>query len=146
MKDGLMIKGTLELIIENKSGSKRVIHKNLITFSGLSWLADMFYGDSVTALSDIAAGSGTTAPTENDVGLETEYSRVAISTTTKLTGPDANKVKISATWGLGAIVGDVTEAGLYAVSMLFNRAVFPAETLTVDDLLVINWTIEFVNV
>ena len=144
-KEKLGVTGTLELTVLHEDGSKTVkVIKNLITLSGLIILANLMANTIPNGIVKTAVGSGTTTPTEGDTSLVNEYSRVDV-VVTKLTGADAMKVEYFSQWGLGAIVGDVTEAGLFTTTQMFNRAVFIAETLTATDLLITKWTIEFSN-
>lgn len=146
LKSNLAIKGTLRLSVTHKDGSvDTFIHDNLLTTSGLAILAELLANTIASGIANIAAGSGTTAATENDVALESEYTRASV-TINKLTGVDSNKVLYTAIFPLGGIVGGVTEAGMFTSTQLFNRAVFTAIPLLATDLLVINWTIEFKNV
>ncbi len=141
-KENLAIKGTLEILV---NGKIVLLQDNLITTNGLTGLADLLASATPIGIAEIAAGSGTTAPTEGDVALETEYSRHSVFIQ-KLTGVDANKVLYTSQWLLGQIIGDVTEAGMFTPSIMFNRATFSPVTLTATDLLVINWTVAFINV
>ena len=143
MKENLMIKGTFEFVVNGVTVSTG---ENLLTFTGLTILAELLANSTPAGLANIAAGSGTTAPTESDVSLEAEYSRKPLIAQ-KLTGPDANKVMYTATWGLGEIIGSVSESGIFTGTEMFNRSTsFVPVVLTATDLLVINWTIAFINV
>ena len=144
-KEKLAVPGVLELIVLHEDGTKttRTI-KNKITLNGLIILANLLANTIPSGIVKTAVGFGTTAAEESDVSLELEDSRVDVLVT-KLTGADAMKVEYFSQWALGAIVGDVTEAGLFTTTLMFNRAVFTAVPLTATDLLITKWTIEFQN-
>ena len=144
-KEKLGVTGTLELTVLHEDGTKTVkTVKNLITLNGLIILANLMANTIPSGIVKTAVGSGIIAPTEGDTSLGSEYSRVDVLVT-KLTGADAMKVEYFSQWALGAIVGDVTEFGLFTTTQMFNRAVATAVPLTVTDLLITKWTIEFQN-
>ncbi len=91
----------------------------------MTWLA----GDSATAPTHIAFGTGTTAATANDTALETELDRTALSTTRSNQQVEFS-VSIPSTEQNGE---DITEVGLINASSdgdLFQRSVFNAISKT----------------
>ena len=93
------------------------------------WITVMrnaMYGDTITAPTHIAIGSGTTTVTGADTTLDTEEDRIACSKT-----KSGNDIVIySSTWGTGDGNGTtVTEAGAInaaSAGTLANRMIFPA--------------------
>ena len=145
-KEKLGVTGTLELTVLHEDGSKTVrTIKNLITLNGLVILANLLANTIPSGIVETSVGYGTTEPDEGDASLSFPYLTLATVLVTKLTGADAMKVEYFSQWELGAIVGDVAEAGLFTTTQMFNRAVFTAVPLTATDLLITKWTIEFKN-
>ena len=87
----------------------------------MTWLA----GDSATAPTHIAFGTGTTAATTNDTTLKTELDRTALSTT-RSNAEVVFSTSIASTEQNGE---DITEVGMLNASSagdLFQRSVFNA--------------------
>ena len=145
----LQIKGTVTLTVIGDGYQISHTFSNLITSFGLAFLAQMVANPAGTTFdSFIAVGTGTTQPTEGDIVLEAELARVS-ATRKALTGGDSNQVEFQAVFGRGVVVGDVTEAGIFDASAggnMFNRSVFTAVPVTVDQALLINWRVAFQNV
>ena len=86
----------------------------MIVDAWLNAVRDFLYGDSITAPTHIAIGTGTTAAAAGDTALETEVfpdgaNRSAISSRTK---PSAKKTRFQMLVGVGEANGeDLTEVG-----------------------------------
>jgi len=90
------------------------------------WLA----GESATAPTHIAVGTGTSASNESDTALDNETFRDAISTTTRESKQITYETIITSTQQNG---NDITEVGLVNANTsgtFFNRTVFAAISKT----------------
>lgn len=103
----------------------------MIVDTGLNAVRDHIFGDSISAPSHIAIGTGTTSPLASDTTLETEIypdgsNRNTITSRTK---PSAKKVRLQTIIAAGEANGMVlTEVGALNAATggaLTNRVVLP---------------------
>lgn len=108
--------------------SKRLLSrrrfKNLAVLSGRNGVRDAIYGDSFTAPSRFALGTGSTAVTAADTELDTEVWRDIFSTKTRASGTVTFKYFLTSTTANG---NTLREAGLFNAASggdMFARVVF----------------------
>jgi len=110
----------------------------MIVDAWLQLVRDMLYGDSVTQVSHLAVGTGTTSETANDTALENEVypdgsNRSAIATRTKPSSKAVQfQMNISASQ-LGGVA--LTECGLFNAASggtMMNRVTHAAINKTTD--------------
>lgn len=106
----------------------------MIVDAWLNAMRNFIYGDSVTAPSHIAIGTGTTASLASDTALETEIlpDGANRNTITSRTKPAAKKVRLQTAIAAGEANGNVlTELGVLNAATggtLMNRVVHTAIT------------------
>lgn len=137
------IKGRVSLVLRDKDGKvkKEVKIENLIVTAGKNFLAN-WLGQSSQAgpfMPFIAIGSGATAPSASDTGLESELTRQqgAISFVN-------NIWTNSYTFLAGDGTGTVTEAGLFSANpggTMMARTTFGDVTKAAGDTLQVTWNI-----
>ncbi len=81
----------------------------MIVDSGLQHMADQMAEQNQTAMSHLAVGTGTNVPGATDTTLQTELSRVALTSVVRAD----KKVTYTATFGPGVGTGALTEAGIF---------------------------------
>lgn len=142
MKDSLSVKGNLKIF---KNGILIGEEKNLVVNNGLNVIAERLAGTAKAAVSHMGIGTGTTAATATDTGLEIPKSvRVAATTIVVANGT----VTITATFTGAAHAGAITEAALFndvSLGQMISRVVFAAYTIGSSDALTITWTLTFAN-
>ncbi len=125
------------------------IIKNLIVNAGLSLVRNLA-GDlsSPDFIKAIAVGTGSTAATNTDTVLETEYIRSAAT----VSAPSAYVLRLTKTFDFGSGVSEnITEAGCFdsateSGSTMFNRTVFSAEAISEAIDLIVTVDITFARV
>jgi len=132
----------LTLLKNGKKIEERKV-KNLVVNSGLNHIADQL-SDSPdeSAMSYMAIGTGTTAPTSSDTALESEVARVALTSKTD----SGSELTYVGEFGEGVGTGAITEAGIFNASSggtMLARQVFSAINKGASDTLRIEWTISF---
>ncbi len=109
---------------------------NTIVNDGLERMAKLINNVDSTYFRAIAIGTGTTAATNSDVALETEYTRALAS----LSYEASYKAKFTKTFSFGSGVSeDITEAGIFdsiteSGSIMLARTTFSAKSVndTID--------------
>ena len=121
-----------------ESLEERVI-KNLVVSAGLAWIASRMVG-TPDVMSHMAVGSGIVAAADANTSLDTEITRVAMTSVTAVGGV----VTYIASYPAGVATGALTEAGILnaaANGTLLARTVFPVVNKGVDDGISITWVI-----
>lgn len=141
MSEKLKASGHLKIVLINELGQivQQGTFKNLITTAGKSWLAERQVA-TPAALSHMAVGTSSTAPTAGDLTLATEVARVALDSASF----SGNVTTYVATFPPGVATGAIVEAGLLNAAtngMLFNRLVFGIYTKGANDTMVMTWEI-----
>jgi hypothetical protein len=116
---------------------------NLIVNDGLEKIIKLLNGIESTYFRSIAIGTGTTAVTNSDSELETEYTR-ELATLSYEADYKAKFVK-TFTFGSG-VEEDITEAGIFdsdtaSGSAMLSRVTFTAKSVSADINLIITATI-----
>ncbi|MCF8719204.1 phage tail protein [Nitrospina gracilis] len=109
----------------------------LVTDAGLDHIAAAMSDSPETAMSHMAVGTGSIAAAAGDTTLETELSRIALTSKTA----SNNKVTYSATFGAGVATGALTEVGILnaaSLGTLLTRIVFAVKNKGSNDTLQID--------
>lgn len=142
IKDSLMMKGQLEILLFDKNNNLKqsVVVPNLVVATGRIYLATLLAQQSVTPMSHMAIGTNTIATNVADTTLGTEVQRAALASVTR----QDNSVTYSATFLGSGQSRSIVEAGIFNNSTggtMLCRSVFGVITKDVDDILTINWTV-----
>ena len=147
LKDCVARKGKLNIELfgpDGKVKEKREI-SNLMVNVGEAHIADQLSSSpGENAMSHMAIGTGTTAPTSANITLANEIDRNALTSRTQGAGGDDNDVIYVGDWAAGDGTGAITEAGILnaaAVGSLLARATFAAINKGASDTLKITWTV-----
>jgi hypothetical protein len=139
-----MPRGRVEIDVENlSSGEKKTVKiDNLVVDNAKNIMAHLLGGEAVAdwAIGKMVFGTGTTAPTESDSGLEIPLTPEKSVT---VDYPDTSSVRFT-----GVLESDeangfpIAEAGLYTASEgMFARIVFGPLSKSADFRFVFRWTI-----
>ena len=113
---------------------------NLIPTVGENLIAGGLRTGTLTAMTHMAIGTGTTAAAAGDTTLETELARVALDST----GGTTNDIIYIATFPPGTGTGAITEAGIFndpTTGTLLARDVFGLKTKDAGDQFIFTWTV-----
>lgn len=138
--------------INEESGRASVYEThNITTDVGLNWIRDLFYGDSVSGLTHIGFGTGTTDETPGDTSLENEVHRAQFTKMEKIPQGLEIKYYLSSTTANGNVLGEAALFGNGATNTagtgdMYARVTFPAESKTNAEAWTITWTLEWVVV
>jgi hypothetical protein len=131
---------TIELFgPDNRLKDKRFI-KNLVLTNGKTLAASRFAGNSLSVLSHMALGTGSTAPDIGDTTLEGEIDRIALLSA----APSLNTITYIASFAPGVATGLLTEAGLFNAAFagtMAARTTFGQVSKGAGDTIVITWVI-----
>jgi hypothetical protein len=120
--------------------SEEFVH-NLVTDVGCAHIADQLASTHDEAeMGWMAIGTGTTSPAAGDTALETELSRVALTSRTQGSGADDHKVTYVASFT--GVTGAVTEAGILnaaSAGTLLARVTFGAKNMVPAETLAFDW-------
>lgn len=144
MKDTLNVKGTVQATLFDEFGNikEQQTVPNLVVQVGLNLIASAVKGNTITAMSHMAIGSGNTSPVAGNTTLETETARVALTSSTAST----NNVVFVANYSAGVGTGAVEECGLFNAGTggtMLSRSTNISLTKGASDTLQITWTITF---
>ena len=142
MKENLTVKGNLKIF---KNGELIGEEKNLVVNNGLNVIAERLAGVNKAAVSHMGIGTGTTAASASDVGLEIPKATRVAATTIVVT---AGSIAITATFTGGTHAGSITEAALFnhaSLGQMISRVVFAPYTIGSSDALTITWILTFAN-
>jgi len=122
--DTISLKGELHIQVRNTQTGVVIerTEKNLVVAIGKAFIASRMASATDPVMSDMAVGTGTTAPAGPDTALETELVRVTLSVSGGT--PSTNTVLYTASFPAGVGTGAITEAGLFGSTML-SRTTFP---------------------
>jgi len=116
--------------------------RNLVVTSGKELVAANLQGGTVTPITHMGVGSGTSAAAAGDVALGAQIDRNALSTSGG--SVTAAVVTYECTWLPGDGTGALTEAGLFSASTggeMLARTVFPVVNKGADDNVTIVWDV-----
>jgi hypothetical protein len=134
----------VELFDENGKRKDLRIVENVVVTVGKNFLADWLTQATQTDyfMRYLALGTGTTAASASDTGLETELSTRVAGTLTDSTNVWQNQ----GTFGPGVDTGAITEAGIFSASSggtMFARQTFPVVNKGAGDSLQLTWQVTF---
>lgn len=132
VRDRGWVRGEVEIIITKKDGTV-IIDKdhNLVVDAGIAQTAKRIFTDTVAPSTYLAIGSGTTAPADGNIALESEFASGGLErktgTPTSVTTTIANdSVLFDATW-YPTVAATVTEVGIFndaSTGTMTGRRVF----------------------
>ena len=143
INENLKLSGQLSIVLKDKAGNVKEQRdvKNLVVNTGLAYIASRMKDTTLSAMSHMGVGSGTTNPAAGNTALETALgARVALTSTTVT----ANAIEYVATFGAGSGTGAVTEAGIFNASSggtLLCRTEFAVINKGASDSMTITWTV-----
>ena len=108
-KSGIRISGHLQIIDTPTGVVLRDCH-NLVVSAGLIFLTGYLSGGTMTAMTRVAVGSGSTGEAAADTGLAAQ---IEDRHTATITEPTPTSVKFSANWPAAAATGNWYEAGIF---------------------------------
>lgn len=118
---------------------------NIVTNAGINLLRDFLSGSSVTGITHLAVGSGTSSPSKTDTTLGSELARAAVGART------ATAQKLTVTYTLpsssAANGHNLTEAGLFNASSsgtMYARATHTAIAKTDAKMVSYTWELTWV--
>jgi len=144
ISDNLRLRGRLDILVTAPDGTikdtKRV--DNLVVTTGKNFVASRMAGTSVSVMSNMSIGTGSTAATAADTTLGSESARVALTSTTV----NNNDVVYLATFPANTPISAaaITEAGIFNASTsgsMLCRTVFSPINKAPADSLTITWTV-----
>lgn len=144
ISDNLRLRGRLDIVVTAPDGTikdtKRV--DNLVVTTGKNFVASRMAGTSVSVMSDMSIGTGSTAAAAADTTLGSESARVSLTSTTV----NNNDVVYLATFPANTptSAAAITEAGIFNASTsgsMLCRTVFSQINKAPADSLTINWTV-----
>ena len=139
--ESLKLKGRLQITMYRESGQiERYDFRNLIVDAGKAFVASRIVGTTANVMTNMAVGTGTTAPAAGNTALQAEVARVAFDNA----GAAGPVVTYSATFGPGVGTGALVEAALLnaaSVGTMFSRVVYPVVNKGAADTMSVTWTI-----
>lgn len=137
LQDNLKMVGHLAIAINDE-----VVQEvpNLVVTSGKGYVANRMKDASVTAMSHMAIGTGSTAAAAGNTALGSEADRNSLTSTTVSGGT----VTYVATFGANEGTGAITEAGLLNASSggtMLCRTVFAVVNKGAQDSMTITWSV-----
>jgi len=140
MDEILKMSGAARFVVFGPRGIRKYECKNLIVDAGKNVVRDLLNAGSGLALSRIAFGTGTTAATTADTGLEAQTFIKNITEKVVSSKQVLCKLFVSS----GEVSGTFNEAGLFASTTLFSRIVLGTAIVKAsDETLYIEWEINF---
>lgn len=139
-KENIKVTGSLEVYINDQ-----VVRSvpNLVVTTGKAFVASRIESNTDTVMTHMAIGTGTTAAASGNTSLETEVSRVALSSTSV----SGSVVTYACVFAAGSPSGSsaVTEAAIFdsaSGGTMLCRTVFPVVNKGASDSLTIVWTVD----
>jgi len=134
--------GMLRVVVIGPDGNVKTdeTFKNLVVNVGKDFVASRMVAASATVMSDMAIGSGTTAPAAGDTTLQSELGRVTLASASA-TGA---VVTYTASFPAGTGTGAVTEAGIFNAAVagtMLCRTVFSVVNKGANDSMSVTWTV-----
>jgi len=146
-EDHLRLKGYLRIIVGEGKNQRVYEYNNLIVDAGANLIRDFLKGDSVSGLTHLALGTGTTSPSTNDVGLENETYRKAFTDV----AVENRLLRIAVFFTSSEYAGDISELGLFGngatdtlgTGTMYSRTTIATITKSNTEPLTVEWTLTF---
>jgi len=142
-------KGTVKLTLYDKDGNVKMesIQENIITNVGRAHFVDQHLpSPAQNIMSHYGVGTGTSTPVLSDTALQTQLSRVALTSTIKHASDD-DIIVYEATFAAGVATGTLTEGGIFnanTAGVMLARSLFsPTVVKGAGDSLRVLHSIEF---
>lgn len=144
--ESLKVKGRLNIVLRDKDGNVKDERDvdNLVVNSGLAYIISRMVGTSMSVMSHMGLGSGTTAAAAAQTDLVSLLGSREVLDSTTIAGANNNQVVYVSSFEAGDATGAVTEAGIFNASTagdMLCRTVFPVVNKGADDALTVTWTI-----
>jgi hypothetical protein len=142
--DNLKVTGRVSISLYDKNGNLKDSRdvKNLVVTAGKGYISGRMITSSVSLMSHMALGSGTTAPAAGDMALESILGvRELLDTGSS---PASGVVLYTSSFEAGDATGAVTEAGIFnsaSGGAMLCRTTFPTINKSATDTLSVTWTI-----
>jgi len=143
MIENTNVAGYITAVLKDSEGNvkQEIKGPNLVTTTGLGYISSRIAGNTSTAMSHMAIGTGSAAPAAGNVNLASENARVALSSTV-----NANVVTYVATFGPGVGTGNINECGLFNAAgantgTMLARSTSIVLTKGANDSLAVTWTV-----
>lgn len=137
------VAGFISAVLTDSEGviKQEIKGPNLVVTTGLGYIASRIAGNTATAISHMAIGTGSTAPAAGNTSLTSENARVAVSSSV-----NANVVTYVATFGPGVGTGNINECGLFNAAgantgTMLARSTSIVLTKGANDSLAVTWTV-----
>jgi len=144
LKCQISLSGNVKIQLFDVNSNKlirEIERKNLVVTSGRNLIRDLINEASVTGVTHLAVGTGTTAVSAGDASLVTEQFRNTLTKRTPSSGSVTWSYYLSSTQANG---NDLTEAGLFNASSggtMFARVTHAAITKTSSIAVMYSWTL-----
>lgn len=143
IKDTLKLKGELTIVVKDKDGKVKETRKekNLVVNAGLTYICSRMTSTAASAMTHMAVGSGTTAPSGSQTDL---VSILGVREPLDSSTSSSNTVTYTSSFEAGEGTGAVTEAGIFNASTggtMLCRTTFPVVNKGANDTMAITWTI-----
>lgn len=141
INDNVVMTGALSIKVYDALGQLKEERdlRNLVVAVGKAHIAARLVG-SPSLMGWLAVGSGATAPVSGDTALQSEVTRVALSSATSTT----NAATFAATFGPGVGTGALTEAGIFnanVAGVMLARVTFSVVNKGAGDTMAITWIV-----
>lgn len=142
LNETLKMTGKLDIVVKNAEGQvKEELHiPNLVVTAGKTFIASRMTSASSTVMGYMAVGTGSTAPAAGDTTLQTELSRVTLTSAT----PSTNVVTYVGDYPAGTGTGALQEAGIFnagSAGTMLCRTTFSVINKGASDTMTITWTV-----
>lgn len=149
LQSRMAMSGVIRIYNTNTGELLREAH-NIITSGGCAFMAGYLSGGTMTAMSTVAVGSGSTTPTTADTALAAEIGGVdGDRHAATVTAPTSTSVKFSSTYGAGHATGNWYEAGIFnstvAAGLMLCRVTYGLLTKAATDAFTIDYTTSFAD-
>ena len=148
LREGIKARGLVILELRDKDGNlKSLVQSNLVTYSGLAFIAGRLMDNTQASPGFIAVGTTNTPAVSAQTTLLGELVRIALASKSLGTTTVANDTVIfSGILAEGVGTGTLTEAGIFdtaGAGLMLARTVFNPVIKSANDILTITWKITF---
>jgi hypothetical protein len=154
-KSGIKMKGLVEIwkVLDPEDESNRellVRTTNIITCGGCAFMAGYLSGGTMTDMSCVVPGSGSTSEVTGNTALENEIGGVAGDrNASDIDAPTSCSVRFSSSYEPGAATGNWYEVGIFnstvAAGLMLARTTFGLLTKAAGDTFIVEYTISFAD-